>query len=83
MAISGCTHPVAVVISVQGQEQFLLVVPLSPGPDEHTLKLFFMWRIETMNKTSLSCTRAVPLLHWILGTCHIVQLTIGFVGELY
>ena len=83
MATSRCTHPVAVVIFVQGQEQFLLVVPLSPGPDEHTLKLFYMWRIETMNKTLLSCTIALSVLYWILGICHVVPLTIGFVGELY
>lgn len=43
MAISGCIHPVAVVIFVQGQEQFLLVVPVSLGLDEYSVKLFFMY----------------------------------------
>lgn len=59
MAVSSCTHPVAVFIFVQGCEQFLPVVPIvftsSSGPEKHA---FLMWRIETMNKT-LSCTIAL------------------------
>lgn len=82
VAFSDCTHPVAVVIVVQGSEQFLLVVTLNLGPDEHTFKLFFMLRIETMNNTLLSCTIALSLLYWILGICHLVPLTIGFVGDI-
>lgn len=62
MAVSSCTHPVAVFIFVQGCEQFLPVVPIvftsSSGPEKHALKLFLMWRIETMNKT-LSFTIAL------------------------
>lgn len=86
MAVCSCAHPVAVFIFVQGHEQFLPVVPVvftsSSGPEKHALKLFLMWRIETMNKT-LSCTIALYLFYWILGICHLFSLTIGFVGELY
>lgn len=75
MAISHCTQPVAVVIFAEGQEQFL--------PVEDAPKLLFMWRIETIKKTSLSCTIAVSLLYWILGICQVVPLTGGFMGEIY
>lgn len=50
---------------------------------EDAPKLLFMWRIETIKKTSLSCTIAVSLLYWILGICQVVPLTGGFMGEIY